>query len=68
MHGAWVRSLLSCLLGFGLAWTFAFQPARLAPAQTAVAAPRELTDLAELRAAFNADRGLPRVVLLLSPT
>ena len=51
----------------------AFALAGLSLACNAVAAPpaqelRDLQSVDELRAAFNADRGRPRLVLLLSPT
>ena len=48
-------------------------PARLAPPKviTPDLSPvslNDLTDLSQLQAAFNADQGSPRLILLLSPT
>lgn len=39
-----------------------------APASSASADPRELRSIADLRAAFNAHAGEPRLILLISPT
>jgi hypothetical protein len=72
----------ACLLVFGLvaAWVLAspslspfgrsHTPVTLAPgaALPAGLTVSDLTDVGQLRARFNADKGLPRLVLALSPT
>jgi len=58
--------LLACLLAFGLiaGWLHFFAPRSAPPGVT-------LTDVhgvADLQARFNADRGMPRLVVIFSPT
>jgi hypothetical protein len=38
------------------------------PSETKSAGVTELTDIGQLRAAFNAHRGVPRLIVLASPT
>jgi hypothetical protein len=65
-----------CLLAFGLvaAWVVASPSGRsgapVAPAAPGGARPAvvDLSDAGQLQARFNADKGVPRLVLALSPT
>ena len=69
-----------CLLAFGLvaAWVVSStsrlplggSPAPVAPAAPGGAGPAvvDLDDAGQLQARFNADKGVPRLVLALSPT
>ena len=71
----------ACLLAFALAAAFlnrstpATAPSGKAPPAAAAGANRpaglavaDLNDVGELQARFNADKGVPRLVLALSPT
>jgi hypothetical protein len=65
------RSLLAALSALVLASCGGGEDAAEPEAAPAGAAAAQLTDLAgvlDLRAAFNADSGRPRLLLLLSPT
>jgi hypothetical protein len=75
--------IAACLLVFGLAaalttWgTPSFGPSTKTPATVTLApgavgpaslAVTDLNDLGQLQARFNADQGMPRLVLALAPT
>ena len=58
--------LVICLLAFALlaGWLYFFAP-RSAPPGVSMA---DLQGVADLQARFNADRGLPRLIVIFSPT
>jgi hypothetical protein len=55
-----------CLLGFGLlaGWLRFFAPRSAPPGVTMT----DLRGVADLQARFNADRGVPRLIVIFSPT